>query len=425
MKLPFSDRRLRALAGRYGTPFFAYDFEALERQARSLSAALFPRFEIFYAVKANPSLAVLKTFARLGLGADVASRGEIAAALAAGFPPERLVMAGPGKTERDLDAAARARLLGINVEGPAELDRLERIARRLRRRIPVQLRLNPPGGRRERVLIIGGEGAGKFGMSPALARETLAARPRWPHLDISGFHVFQASNELDADAFVGNVRRILDLALDFARRYEVPMRIVDFGGGFGIPYEPDEEPLDLARLKRGLRKVAEEADAEPLLAGTRLLFEPGRFLSGPAGVYVGRVLEVKESAAGPTPVYAVVDGGIHHMLRPALFGPHPVRLIAARRRSGRRKPVTVGGPLCTSQDVLASSILLPVPAPGDLVALANAGAYGYTESMPLFLSHEWPAEIGVRGRYDARLRRPPTAAELLAAQKLPRGLLPG
>ena len=424
MRTALDDRRLTRLAERYGTPFYAYDFDALDRQARALRAALPPRFEIFYAVKSNPSLAVLAAFARRGLGADVASAGEIAAALAAGFAPERLVMSGPAKSERDLSAAVRAGILSVNVEGPGELDRLEAIARAKRTRVRVQLRLNPVSRAKERVKIIGGPGAGKFGMTLALAREVLSRRSRWPHLSIGGFHVFQASNVLDAREFVENVRRVVGIALDLARKCDVPLDLLDLGGGFGIPYFPREKPLDLEALGRGLRELSAEIEREPRLARTRFVFEPGRFLSGPSGVYVCRVLDVKSGPGPSASVQALVDGGIHHMLRPALMGPHPVRLVPARKTRRETRVVTIGGPLCTSVDVLAGRVRLPRPSPGDLMAFSQAGAYGYGESMPLFLSHEWAAEIGVRGKRDALLRRPPATGELLAAQRIPRDLLP-
>jgi diaminopimelate decarboxylase len=412
--------RLTRLCERYGTPLYAYDFEALERSAARLAAAVGTRFEIFYAVKANPALAVLRLFSSLGLGADVASRGELRAAIAAGFPPERIVMAGPGKSVRDLAAAAGAPVLGINVEGVAELDRLQRIAEAKRRRVPVQLRLNPGGERGEKVPILGAAASGKFGLSVPLARRVLSQRGRWPHLDFGGFHVFQASNVLDANLFVGNIGRVLDLVLGLARRYGVPLRLVDLGGGLGVPYGEGERPLDLEALRRGFRGLAREIAGETLFEGTRFVLEPGRFLAAEAGVYVCRVLDVKVRRGA---VFAVVDGGIHHLLRPALMGPHPVRLVRRSRRPRPRVRVTVGGPLCTGLDVLAVGASLPEPEPGDLLAVGNAGAYGYTESLPLFLSHEWPTEVGVRGRRDALLRRPPSVSELLDAQKVPRGLV--
>lgn len=391
----------------------------MARRAATLRRALGARFTLAYAVKANPSLAVLDVFAAAGLGADVASRGELRAARRAGFPPIRILATGPVKTDADLEALARARVSQIHLEGPEEGDRLQRIAKRLGRRVPVGLRLNPPWGIAEERTIIGGPGAKKFGFDLASARAFLAERGRWPNLDVGGFQVFNASNVLAAALLVENAGRVLALALDLASRYEVPLRTVDFGGGFGVPYAKGERPLDLRELRKGLRGVARGIRGEPRLRDTRLVFEPGRFLVAEAGLYVVRVVGTKRSRGVD---YALVDGGIHHLARPALLGtPNPVSLVegieGSRADRPRRKTV-VAGPLCTSLDVLHPGARLPAPHAGDLLAFANAGAYGFTESMPLFLSHEWPAEIGVRRGRAALLRRPPSAAALLGAQRV-------
>lgn len=403
-------------ATRFGTPLYLYDLDAVERRAAALRAALGERFTLAYAVKANPSLAVLSLLSRLGLGADVASRGELRAARAAGFPPRRILATGPAKSEADLDALVAARVSQIHVEGTEELDRLEAVAARRGRVVRVGLRLNPPWGIAEARTIIGGPGAKKFGFDLPSARRALASRDRWPHLSVRGFQVFNASNVLDAGLLVENTRTVLALAVRLARAFDVPLDTVDFGGGLGVPYAPGERPLDLGRLSAGLSEVAREAEREPLLERTRLVFEPGRFLVAEAGVYVTRVLGTKRSR-GVT--YALVDGGVHHLLRPALIGtPHPVERFGDGP-GGPSTRVVVAGPLCTSLDLLHPGVAMPLPEPGDLLVVRVAGAYGYTESMPLFLSHEWPAEVGhSRGRL-ALLRRPPKAAGLLAAQRDP------
>lgn len=410
----FSPERLAGLARRFGTPFYVYDFDRIEKQERSLRKAIGPRFELAYAIKANPSLAILSFLAARGLGADVASRGELAAAIAAGFPPERLVATGPAKSDADLLDLVTARIGQIHVEGPEEMERLEAIGRKTRRVIPVGLRLNPPWGIAEKRTIIGGPGAKKFGFDLASARRTLAERHRFPHLDFGGFQIFNASNVLDARLLSENVRRVLELSLSLARKADIPLRLVDFGGGFGVPYADGERPLDLRQLKEGLTSIAKDFAKEPRLRDTRLLFEPGRFLVAEAGRYVVRVIGTKKSR-GVT--YVLVDGGVHHLLRPALLGtPHRV---TGPRASARAERVVIAGPLCTSLDILHPSARIPVPAAGELLSFENAGAYGYTESMPLFLSHEWPAEIGVRGERAVLLRRPPRVSDLLRAQTAP------
>jgi len=243
------------------------------------------------------------------------------------------------------------------------------------------------------------------------------------HLDLCGLQVFNASNVLDARLLVENTQRVLSLALSLSKKYSISLRSVDFGGGFGVPYAPGEKPLDLKMLRKGLQLIAESVEKEPRLRGTRLVFEPGRFLVAEAGTYVVRALGTKRSRGVD---YAMVDGGVHHFLRPALFdGPHQARLIRETtkgrpaRSSRSRKTFVLSGPLCTSLDVLHPGARLPLPERGDLIAFENAGAYGYTESMPLFLSHEWPAEVGIRRGRLALLNRPPRVADLQATQDAP------
>jgi len=416
---------LRA-AARFGTPLYLYDFDVIERQIARLRRALGPRFELAYAVKANPSLAILSFLRRFGLSSDVASRGELLAVRRAGCPPSRILSTGPAKTDADLEALVKAGVSIIHAEGEWELERLEEIARRARRAVPVGLRLNPPWGIAEKRVIIGGPGAKKFGFDLKSAERVLrtrksGGRSAFPHLDFCGFQVFNASNVLDARLLVDNARRVLSLALSLSRKYDVPLRSVDFGGGFGVPYAEGERPLDLGFLRKGLAAVAKAVRARGLPDSVRLVFEPGRFLVAESGTYVTRVLGTKRSRGVD---YVLVDGGVHHFLRPVLLGtPHRVRLIpesASRRRlpySPSKKSLVLSGPLCTSLDVLHPAARLPHPVRGDLLAFENAGAYGYTESMPLFLSHEWPAEVGLRNGRFALLRRPPAVESLLRAQR--------
>jgi diaminopimelate decarboxylase len=420
------DAVLRRAAERFGTPLYLYDFDAIERQVRRLREALGERFEIAYAAKANPSLAVLSFLRRTGLSADVASRGELRAARRAGIPPSRILSTGPAKSDADLAALVRARVSIVHAEGEWELERLEEIARRAGRTVRVGLRLNPPWGIAETRVIIGGPGAKKFGFDLRSAERVLRAkrdRGAFPHLDVCGFQVFNASNVLDAKLLVENTERVLSLALSLSKRFSVRLRSVDFGGGFGVPYADRERPLDLEILGEGLEAVAGEARAKGLPDATRLVFEPGRFLVAEAGTYVTRVLGTKKSRGVD---YVLVDGGIHHFLRPVLIGtPHRARLVPAadgrpaKPSSLSKKSFVLSGPLCTSLDVLHPSARLPMPLRGDLLAFENAGAYGFTESMPLFLSHEWPAEVGLRKGRLALLRRPPSARSLLGAQRAP------
>ena len=388
------------LAATYGTPLYVYDLGLVERQVRALGAILPPAFDLAYAVKANPSLAVVSFIGELGVGADVASAGELETARRAGIEAHRIVVTGPGKRDAELRSAVQAGVRAITVESVGELERLERIAAAAGRPVPILLRANVPStAHLERVRIIGDEGAGKFGMDSDDLRRTARVAAASPHLEPLGIHAFGASNLLDADALADHVVWTMDLAREVAADAGFRLRLIDVGGGLGIPYRADERPLDLERLGRRLAKIAEGWETDPVCGDVRVLIEPGRFLVGPAGAYLCRVVDTK-TVDGST--VAILDGGIHHFLRPALVGQaHRVELlarIAAGDVTGTAttdRPVTIAGPLCTGLDILATRVAMPAPTPGDLVVVLDAGAYGFTESMPLFLSHPTPPEIAV------------------------------
>lgn len=398
-------RRLRAVATLHGTPTYVYDLDAIERRVRELRAALPERVDLAYAVKANPCPAVMRAIAATGIGADVASAGEVHAARAAGFAPSATVLTGPGKRDDELALAAGASLRAVTVESLGELERLVRAARAARTRVPVLLRAaadDRAGGN----LVTGS--SGRFGMRPAdlVAAARIAAASE--HLELAGVHRFPASNVLDARRLVRSATETVELAARLAATIERPLRLVDLGGGLGIPYAAGEGALDVGTLAHGLERLVRRVDADRHLAGAQLVLEPGRFLVGPFGAFVTRVVDVKEGGAG---LVVTVDGGVHHLLRPALVRrAHRVRLL---HRRGDARACVVGGPLCTGLDVLARATL-PAPRVGDLVAIDDVGAYGYTQSMPLFLSHPWPAEVVLRGAEARLARRRLDPAELAA-----------
>jgi diaminopimelate decarboxylase len=404
------------LAARFGTPLYVYDLDVVERQLDALAAVLPDRVDLAYAVKANPALAVVAHLGRLGTGADVASGGELATVLRAGVEGDRVVMTGPGKRDEELQAAVTAGVRAVTVESLGELGRLEAIARDAGRAQPVLLRAAVgEQARLERVRLVGDDGAGKFGMDDsdlvAAARGAVAS----PSLDLLGVHAFGASNVLDAPALVEHVAATVRLARRLAVRVGARLRLIDAGGGLGIPYEPHEESLDLVGLGRGLATITREWTSDPVLADTRLLLEPGRFLVGPAGAYLARVVD-RKSVGGS--VVAVLDGGVHHVLRPALVGQeHRIRTFGAG--AGRMVPVTVAGPLCSGLDVFSHGAVMTPPDVGDVVAILDVGAYGFTESMPLFLSHPMPAEVAVRAGQVALIRPRQDPAEWLDRQLSP------
>jgi diaminopimelate decarboxylase len=300
---------LDELAERYDTPFYLYDLAVVERRVEALRAALPDTFRLAYAVKANPNAAVLERLARLGLGADVASGGELKRVVVAGFDPGLIVFTGPGKRDSELAAAVAAGVGLITVESPNELRRLEAIAAIAGRRVPILLRrsVDPEiASATESVRIIGDAGAGKFGMDDDDLRVSVRFVLDSPWLDLRGVHAFGASNLRDAAALVRHAERTMAFGCGLAAKLGFQLRVIDAGGGLGIPYREDEEPLDLDAFGSGLAALARAWAADPLAAETGVLIEPGRFLVGPAGVYVTRVVDVKRVRGR---AIAIVDGG--------------------------------------------------------------------------------------------------------------------
>ncbi len=343
---------------------------------------------------------MLSVLRGVGLGADVASGGELRAVIRAGFAPERIVFTGPGKTDTEVEDALRTGVGALTIESLDELDVVISLATSARRGQGLMLRL-ATGGDGEGRPIIGGPGNVKFGLTDDEANEAVDRLHRSGALapdgqfTLRGFHAFGASNVREAAVLVEGAASLARRAEAIAARHGLGVELLDAGGGLGIPYADDEEPLDIEALGEGLAREIASWVESPALAGTRLLLEPGRWLAGPSGAYLCRVIRTKERGGRSV---AISDGGIHHLLRPRLVGQDhrvvPVGAAADRVADAR---VDLVGPLCTAIDILASAIAAPRPKPGDLYAVRDAGAYGYSELMPLFLSHPVPAEIVVDG----------------------------
>jgi len=394
------------LAAQFGTPLYVYDLDVIDGQVAALQAVLPAMTELAYAVKANPALAIVAHLGGLGLGADVASGGELETVLRAGIPAERVVMTGPGKRDDELRAAVAARIRAVTVESPGELVRLEAIAAAAGHRQCVLLRAAvSEGDRLERVRLVGDDGAGKFGMDAADLLASARRATDSAHLELLGLHAFGASNVLEVTGLVRHVADTVRSARRLARATGVVLRLVDVGGGLGIPYEPHQESLDLVRLGAELAEITASLPSDPILAEARLLLEPGRFLVAQSGAYVARVVD-RKSVDGS--IVVILDGGVHHVLRPALVGQeHRIRSLSSSAEpsaSGRLVPITVAGPLCSGLDVFSQDAVMSPPEVGDLIAVLDVGAYGFSESMPLFLSHPIPAEIAVRDGRAALIR---------------------
>ena len=382
---------LTKLAARVGrTPFYVYDRRLLDARMRELRQALPDAVEIHYAVKANPMPALVGYMACLADGLDVASGGEMAVALDAGANPQCISFAGPGKSVDELRQAVAAGIL-INVESLREIRVLADIARRTHAKPRVAVRVNPDFELKMSGMKMGG-GPKQFGIDaeqvPGALAEIGAAG-----LAFEGFHVFSGSQNLQAAAICESQARSLELVMRLAEHAPGPVRSVNLGGGFGIPYFPGDKPLDLAPIGENLASLVEKA--KTALPDARLVIELGRYLVGEAGLYVCRVVDRKISRGQ---VFLVTDGGLHHHLAASgNFGQvirknYPVA-IGNRMEASDVEQASVVGPLCTPLDLLADRMPLPVANEGDLVVVFQSGAYGLTASPTRFLSHAEPGEV--------------------------------
>ncbi len=387
----FGGRRLTDLAAEVGaTPFYAYDRRALDARVARLRAELPAGVHLHYAMKANPMPAVVRHMVPLVDGLDVASAGELAVALAAGAKPATVSFAGPGKSNTDLEQALLAGVT-VNIESPGELRRLAKLAAARGLRGRVAIRVNPDFELKTSGMKMAG-GPKQFGVDAEQVPALLAELPTLP-VDFVGFHIFSGSQNLSAEAIVESQAKTLELAVQLAAAAPAPVRMLNIGGGFGIPYFPSDVPLDLAPISHNLAALLERA--KRALPNAEIVIELGRYLVGEAGIYVCRVIDRKVSRGQ---VFLVTDGGLHHHLAASgNFGQvlrknYPV-LIGNRVRGSAREIASVVGPLCTPLDLLADRMDLAKAEEGDLVVVLQSGAYGFTASPLGFLSHPAPREI--------------------------------
>lgn len=370
---------------RRATPFYVYSAAAVRTKYRLLKDQ-FPAFDICYSLKANPNPAVCGVLAHAGSGAEVSSPRELATALDAGFGPDNIIYVAPAKAAADVEQVLAAGIHAIVADAVSDLELIESAARKLDVRARVLLRINTMERRPEAKEVMVG-GPSKFGFDEEQVVAELAGL-ELKQARIAGIQVYSASQVLDPAWLAEHIVYVLKLARRLGRDIGFKLECVDFGGGFGIPYDEHDKELDLGLVAAATEKSMDEfREAEP---GCRLVFESGRYLVAEAGVFVTRAVRVKESRGR---VFAICDGGMNAFARPVFMRVrHPARLL---NRIGQEPTtdVDVCGPICTPLDCIAKGARLPQPEPGDLVGLLNAGAYGYTMSLLEFMSRGRPIEL--------------------------------
>ncbi|AMO71604.1 pyridoxal-dependent decarboxylase, exosortase A system-associated [Sphingorhabdus sp. M41] len=381
-ELALGGQKVSALVAEHGSPLFVYSSNLLDNRMAQLRTAMPDRLDLHYAMKANPFPPLLRHMVGLADGIDIASGGELRMALEAGAAPEHISFAGPGKRDEELEKAIQAGVT-INIESPGECERALKIGARLDRKTRLAVRVNPDFDLKGSGMKMGG-GAKPFGMDIELVapvvKRILDAGADW-----RGFHIFAGSQALSADAIIETQAQTLELAARLATEIGKSPAHVNLGGGFGIPYFPGDEQLDIAKVGEALAGQFERLPE--ILASTQFAIELGRYLVGEAGVYLTRIVDRKQSQ-GHT--FLVTDGGLHHQLAASgNFGTVVRRnypaAIASRFEEETAETVSIVGCLCTPLDRLSDSAAMPRADVGDIVAIFCAGAYGATASPASFL----------------------------------------
>lgn len=383
----YSVEEIVAIAGQ--TPCYVYDRSVIKHNVDTLRQ-FFPKVSLHYAIKANPMPAVVNYLSHQVDGLDVASGKELHTALSTGISPTKISFAGPGKSEQELTMAIFSRIT-INVESITELERIIKIADGHDRVANIALRLNPDFELKSSGMKMGG-GPQQFGIDVEQLDQVFELLEH-PKLNFMGLHIFTGSQNLNSGSIITAHNSIFALVDRLHTEYSFTLKHLNIGGGFGIPYFPGDQLLDLKPIAENLNNLIDEHQS--LLNGCELILELGRYLVGNSGIYLCQITDKKVSRGQS---YLIANGGLHHHLAASgNFGQvirknYPVA-IANRMQQSDTELVNIVGPLCTPLDILANKMELPKAQIGDWVAVYQSGAYGFTASPRDFLSHPHPVEL--------------------------------
>lgn len=402
------DVRIRDVARSVGTPFYVYAASTLRRHYDVFAEG----FEgtnalVAFAVKALSNVAVLRLLGQRGAGADIVSGGELFRALQAGVPAEKIVFSGVGKTRDEMAAALNASILQFNVESEAELEQLADIASAMRVSAPVALRVNPDVDAGTDTRISTGRRSDKFGVPWTHAERLYAMASAHRSLSPRGIAMHIGSQITSLVPFEKAASRGVEM-IHRLRSTGHEVLSLDLGGGLGIPYRQDGDvpplPSEYARI---IRRITDGL-------GLQIIMEPGRLIAGNAGLFVTQILLTKEQEETK---YAIVDGGMNDLVRPALYGSHH-EVMPVQKSDAQTIRTHIAGPVCESTDVFLRDVSLPAPAAGQLLAFRGAGAYGATQSSQ-YNTRPLVPEVLVDGDRFAVIRQRPSYEQMLAGEVIP------
>jgi diaminopimelate decarboxylase len=402
--------RVADIAEEVGTPFYLYSHRTMVDHYRKLDSA-FESIDhlICFSLKSNSNLAVCKALANEGSGADVVSGGELYRALEAGIPPHKIVFAGIGKTEAEIEYGIRTGILMFNVESMEEAEAINRIAGRLGEKAKIALRVNPDVDADTHRHITTGKKESKFGLEIDLAVRFFTEASAMPNLEVSGVHAHIGSQIVSTSPYVLSVGKLVELVANL-RKAGIEIDTVNVGGGLGIIYR-EEEPSTAKEFAEAVLPIVKAT-------GCRFIIEPGRFVIGNAGILVAKVVYVKRSTSK---TFVIVDAGMNDLIRPALYESyHNIRPVIVR--NSEEMVADIVGPICESTDCFAKERRIPVVEEGDLLAIFSAGAYGFVMSSN-YNSRPKIAEVMVIGDSHFVVRERETYADLIRGEHIPEALL--
>jgi diaminopimelate decarboxylase len=411
---------LESLVRKHGTPLYVYSQHTLEDHFQKLDSALADLDHLIcYAVKANSNLSVLRTFANLGGGFDIVSEGELRRVIAAGGRPGNCVFAGVGKTEQEIELALRRGIYSFNVESEPELQRINKVAARLKKIAPVAVRVNPNVDAGTHAKITTGTYENKFGIAFEQVEGVYARASKLKNLRLRGIQMHIGSQLTQVKPFELAVRKVLPLAQKLAGKYG--FEFFSIGGGLGIVYNPALESGSSdwwrqPKAKNILTPTSYAKTLVPLLKplGLRILLEPGRFMVGNAGVLVTRVEYVKRTGKKN---FVIVDAAMNDLIRPAFYDSYH-EIVPVRRNGSAQISSDVVGPICESGDYFAKDRPLARVGEGDHLALLSAGAYGFVMASN-YNSRGMAAEVLVHGNKSELVRPRQQVDEIWKNERVP------
>lgn len=398
--------KVSRVAAEVGTPFYLYSYNTIADHFTKIQKAFAPLDPVIcYAMKANGNLAIIKALIKLGAGIDIVSGGELKKALLAGADPKKIVFASVGKTEDEITLAIDSGILLFNVESRPELDEINRIAKKLGRKVQAALRINPDVPSATHEYVATGSLKKKFGIDLRTTRAIFQDRGKYSHININGVHMHIGSQITSGAPFVNAIKKVVAFIEDL-RAEGIAIEYLDIGGGLGIIYK-DEKPQTAAEYAEKVVPILKKT-------GLKIIMEPGRFIVGNAGIFVTKVLYVKDNGIKK---FVIVDGGMNDLIRPTLYDAYH-EIVPLKKSGGGKTKVDVVGPICESGDFFAHDRLLPKVGPGDLMALMSAGAYGYVMASNYNVRGRVP-EVMVKGGHFEVVRQREEFKDLMRGEKVP------